>query len=308
MAIRHLNRIVGLSVAALLAMPTQAHAQASTVGAMLNQLTTSWGGLPSLFSGAAYLLGLLFATKGVFQFKDHVDNTGGKGDHSLSTGVKHFIAGGMLFSLPFMSSAVAGNLIGGSTSAVGFTNVHGDPGSGGLDEMVIKFISDISSPATYMLTGFAYLSGMVLLITAIIRLTKTAQEGPRGPGGFGTIMTFIAAGSLFSLAQMIGIFSGSLFGTNVVNTYVNISTDVLPASDAEIVAPVIESLMIFIMIVGFIAFIRGWFVLKAFADGSQQATLAQGLTFLVGGALAINLGDLVNALQTTVGVSGITFQ
>ncbi|HEX2753172.1 MAG TPA: hypothetical protein VHP34_08775, partial [Alphaproteobacteria bacterium] len=63
----------------------------------------------------------------------------------------------------------------------------------------------------------------------------------------------------------------------------------------------------FVMLVGYIAFIRGWFVLKAFADGQQGATVAQGLTFLIGGSLAINLGELVNALQETVGIAGITF-
>lgn len=310
MTIRHLNKIIVLSVVAFVGMTTQAQAAAvSTVGDLLSQVTSSWSGFPSVFSGAAYILGIIFAAKGMFEFKDYADETKTK-QHSvpLSDPVKKFLAGGALFSLPFMGNAVVGNLLGSGGPMVGFTSVHSDPGIGGLDEMVVKFISNVSTPATYMLIGFAYLSGILLLITAIVRLTKTAQEGPKGPTGLGTVMTFVASGALFSVGQMIGVFSSSIFGTNVVNTYASISTSVLPASDAEIVAPVIESLMIFIMIVGYIAFIRGWFVLKAFADGSQQATLAQALTFLVGGTLAINLGDLVNALQQTVGVSGITFQ
>ena len=65
--------------------------------------------------------------------------------------------------------------------------------------------------------------------------------------------------------------------------------------------------MTFIMIVGIIAFIRGLFVLRAFAEGSQNATIMQALTFLFGGALAINLGDLVNVLGATVGVVGLMF-
>jgi hypothetical protein len=314
MTLRHLNKVIGFSFIALLAtvMPAQAApggGVTATVGDMLTQITSSWSGFPSLFNGAAYILGMIFAARGVFLFKDHVDEAGGRGgNHPLSGGVKHFLAGGALFSLPFMSQAVVGNLLGSNTQTVGFTTVHADPGIGGLDEMVVRFISNISTPATYMLVGFAYLSGILLLITAIIRLTKTAQEGPRGPTGLGTLMTFVSAGALFSIGQMMGVFSGSLFGTSVVNTYASISADVLPADDANIVAPIIEALMIFIMLVGYIAFIRGWFVLKAFADGSQQATLAQALTFLLGGTLAINLGDFVNALQTTVGVSGITFQ
>jgi len=310
MAMRHLNKIITLSFLGVL-IATQAQAQSSgtgavsTVGDMLNSLTASWGTLPSLLTGVAYILGIMFTAQGIFMFKDHVDQPSQK---PISAGIKRFLAGGMLFALPAMGKAVSGNLVGGGGPMVGFTNVHSDPGIAGLDEMAIKFVGNVSGPATYMLIGFAYLGGMFLLITGIIRLTKTAQEGARGPTGLGTLMTFVSAGALFSMGQMIGLFSGTLFGTSTVSTYANISTDILPADDANIVAPIIESLMIFIMIVGFIAFIRGWFVLKAFADGSQQATLAQALTFLLGGTLAINLGDLVNALQQTVGVSGITFQ
>ena len=312
MTVSHLNKIIGLSFVALVGMTTQAQAGASTVGDMLGQITASWAGFPALLSGAAYILGIMYAGQGVFLFKNHVDGSSnalhGGGPVPLSAGVKRFLAGGALFSLPYMSQAVTSNLIGAGVPMVGFTNTHADSGIGGLDEMVVRFISNVSTPATYMLIGFAYISGIFLLITGITRLTKTAQEGPRGPTGLGTIMTFFASGALFSMGQMIGVISSSLFGTNVVNTYASISTDVLPADDAAIIAPIIESLMIFIMIVGYIAFIRGWFVLKAFADGSQQATLAQALTFLVGGTLAINLGDFVNVLQKTVGQNGITFQ
>ena len=121
-------------------------------------------------------------------------------------------------------------------------------------------------------------------------------------------MTFLASGALFSFGDMIGTFSTSLFGDATSSTFANISPTVISnAADAARVDSVIEAVMAFIMIVGYIAFIRGWFVLKAFADGSNNATLAQGLTFLFGGTLAINLGELVNILQRTVNVSGITF-
>ena len=123
-----------------------------------------------------------------------------------------------------------------------------------------------------------------------------------------TIMTFVAAGALFSFGDSIGTFSTSLFGDTQVTTQSAISDEIIvDDDDRERVQTVIEGVMVFVMLVGYIAFIRGWFVLKAFADGQQGATVAQGLTFLFGGSLAINLGELVNALQETVGIAGITF-
>jgi hypothetical protein len=134
------------------------------------------------------------------------------------------------------------------------------------------------------------------------------EEGPRGPTGAGTIMTFIASAALFSFGDSMGVFTSTLFGDSTINTDATILATVIPdATDRERVEAVVEGVMAFVMIVGYIAFIRGWFVLKSFADGQQGVTLAQGLTFLFGGALAINLGELVNVLQTTLDIGGISF-
>ena len=304
MAIHNLNRVIGLSLAVSLAMTTQAEAAATTLGAVLTNVTTSFSSIPGLLSGVAYVLGILFAATGIFKFKDHVDLPE---RNPLSAGVKRFLAGGMLFSLPFMSTAVSGNLMGNGGTMVAFGSDHAAATGGGMDQMITTFVSNIATPASYLVEAFAWIGAILLLITGIVRLTHTAQEGARGPAGLGTILTFLSSGALFSFGDMIGTFSSSLFGSSTVSTYANISSTVLDATSAAQVAPVIEAVMTFIMIVGFIAFLRGWFVLKAFGDGTANHTLAEALTFLLGGAMAINLGALVNVLETTVGVNAITF-
>jgi hypothetical protein len=62
-------------------------------------------------------------------------------------------------------------------------------------------------------------------------------------------------------------------------------------------------------VLGWISFIRGWFIIRDVAEGSQQASLMAGLTHLFGGALAINLGPVLNAAQTTLGLTayGVNF-
>ena len=314
MAIRYLSRVIGLSFILLAMIPQDANAAAAaTVGAVLGNVTGSLASFPNLLSGAAYILGLLFTIQGVLLFKDHVDGGSGTLHRSpvpISAGVKRFLAGGGLFALPFMSGAVTNSLCsagGGACPMIGYTSVHGAPGGNGMDQMIFAFISNIAQPATYLILAFSWISAIILLVTAIIRLTHTAQEGPRGPAGLGTLMTFLASGALFSFGGMIGNFSNSLFGSNQMTTYANINVTGITQADVNQIAPVIEALMTFIMIVGFIAFLRGWFVLKAFADGNSQVSIAQALTFLIGGTLAINLGALVNVLEQTVGVNTITF-
>ena len=105
-------------------------------------------------------------------------------------------------------------------------------------------------------------------------------------------------------------FSTSIFGdaTAAHNPIFTGQVGQALGNNADVVKTTISALVAFIGIVGWIAFIRGWFVLRAVADGSQQASITQALTFLFGGALAVNIGDVVNALASTVnGGLGISF-
>ena len=312
MNIRYLNKIIGLSFVALLATTVRAEAAvANGVGSLINNVTNTLngGGFYSLLSGAAYLMGLLFALTGVFKFKEHVDGQGSRNEIPLGAAIKRFVAGGMLLSLPFMSSAMQGSL-GVTGTVISAGAMHGGGGLTGMDAMIVAFMSDIAQPAVDLLRIVAFLGAIIFLIIGIIRLTKTEQEGARGPAGLGTIMTFLTSGALFSFGNMAGAFSNSIFGSSQTATFVNIGANVLPAADVAQVAPVIEAVMTFVYIVGLIAFLRGWFVLKSFADGNSQVSLAQAITFLIGGSLAINLGAVIDAVQNTVGLVGansITF-
>ncbi len=309
MTIRRLNSVLSFSAIALLAMTSQAQAQTAVnkVGDILTNVANTSVNVPNILSVVAYMAGLIFATTGLFKFKDHVDFPH---QNPLSHGVKRFLAGGMMFALPYIATSLHGSLFTSSgSSLLQKTSSRTAPTGTSAEAMIVNFVNNMYGPATLVLTTFCYIAAIILLLVAINRLTKTAQEGPRGPAGLGTIMTFLSSGALFSLGDMMTTFVNSLFGTTTVFTYATISPSVISnAGDAATIGTVVEAVMTFIMLIGFIAFIRGWFVLKAFADGGNgNATLAQALTFLFGGALAINLGELVNVLQNTVGVSGITF-
>jgi hypothetical protein len=320
MTFRHVKTTIKLFFfAAVLVTATQA--EAASTGEVFRNFGDALGGnFPRrLLTWVSYLLGLLFSIQGIFKFKDHVDeSSGGRGTNQapLSGAVKKFLAGGALLSGPYIGGALQGTLFGNSNNQMIQTSgTHAAPGGDGMDSMIVKFIQDVADYSVYALLAFAYVSAVILLITGIVRMTKSSQEGPRGPSGLGTMMTFIAAAGLFSFGDMIVAFSNSFFGGNAgtggITVYANIGSNIVSdADDREKVAAIVEALMIFVLIVGLIAFMRGLFVLKAFADGSQQATISQALTFLIGGTLAINLGQVVNAVERSVGLTAansITF-
>lgn len=311
--IRSYHRFLQVAVATGLTLAaSDAMAQTTTgLGGVMNNLTGSLVNVPNVLSAIAYLSGVVLCASGVFKLQQHVDSAGRGGPASppISDPIKRFIAGGAFLALPYMTTVVYNSIFGNGDKIATTAALQGDATGYGLDALVVRFMSNIGDPVQLLLSAFCYLFAVGFLLVGISRLTKRAEDGPRGPAGMGTIMTFVTSSALFAFGDMMGAFSNSLFNNGGrIATGVDISAlGGIATDDAAKISTVIQAVMAFVMIVGFIAFIRGWFVLRAFADGNQGATMAQGLTFLFGGALAINLGPLVNVLQETVGISGITF-
>jgi hypothetical protein len=175
----------------------------------------------------------------------------------------------MFFATPMATEAVTRTFFYNGNKIDITSRTNGSVSGQGLDGMVVAFMNDVGGPMETLLTAFSYIAAIALLLLGISRLTKRIEEGPRGPAGMGTIMTFMASGALFAFGDMMGTFSSSIFGNSTIATKAAIDGNAIgmSAADADKIQTVIEGVMAFIMIVGYIAFIRGWFVLKNFADG-----------------------------------------
>lgn len=277
------------------------------MGAVICNVIESSADLPTLLAGICYLLGLVLAVWGVIKLKDHVTNPN---QTPLSDSVKRFVAGGGFFALPAVTTAAYNTLADGiiDSSETGF-NVPGSTGNG-LDTMITAMMADIWDPITVLIGAFAYLAGLALIAIGISRLLKSAQEGPRGPGGMGTIATFLVGGALLSVDAMMGAFNSSLFGTPDITTYATLSfSNGMTGAELDHIHNVISAVLAFLMVIGWISFVRGWFIVREVAEGSQQASLMAGMTHIFGGALAVNLGPVLTAVQETFGIAGygITF-
>lgn len=284
-----------------------------SMGQVMTNTVASSKDLPNFMAALAYLFGLFLVVMGIIKLKDHVINPQ---NTPLSDSVKRFVAGGGFFALPTVIAATVNTLAGGSfcaglglcaTGWAGF-NTTAVAGSG-LDAMMVNFMTDIWRPMMLLIPAFCYLAGIALIIIGISRLLKTAQEGPRGPGGAGTIMTFLVGGALLSVDVMMGAFSNSLFPLNLGNlqTYgvLTFSTTGMAATDVARITTVISAILAFMMIIGWISFVRGFFILRDLAEGNNQASLMAGMTHLFGGAMAVNLGPVLNAVQSTFGLVGM---
>ncbi len=279
-----------------------------TIGGVLCEVGESLQYLPGLLTGFAYLTGLLFGVMGIAKLYEHVQNPH---QTPIWESLKRFLAGGGMFALPIVIEAAAVTMEGrNGIWWLGESGWSGFVSGGGLDAMMARLMSDVYGPAVALVGSFAYLAGLVLIIIGINRMVKSSQEGPRGPSGFGTIMTFLTAGALLSLDSMMSAWTDSMFGNNIMQTYATMQyTAGMSAQAVEHTTAVISSVLAFVAILGWISFVRGWFIIRSVAEGDHQASLMSGVTHLFGGALAVNLGSVMNAVQDSLGLTafGVSF-
>ncbi len=297
----------------------------TTVGEVICASWLNSAGLPAFLSGIAYMLGLVFGVWALIKIKNHVLNPQ---QTSLWDGVSRLIAGGAFFALPtvvsalqmtFMPAASPLNLLwfGGGTA----TGYEGDlsllfganacgVGTNSLDMVMACFMAEVLGPGQVALNFFCFVAGMIFIMIGISRLVKTAQDGPRGPGGMGTVSTFAIGGILISANIILRAFSSTFFGNPQTATFANLTyTAGMTPLETDAVYHVISAVLRFMIIVGTISFVRGFFIVRQVAEGNQQASLMSGMTHILGGALAVNLGPLLNAVQQTIGITafGVAF-
>lgn len=275
-----------------------AAAGGSTLGSVIANLMNSTQGFPSLFAGFCYLCGLVFGFLGIWKLREHVESPN---QTPIWDPIKRFLAGGAFFALPYVRDVVMNTLAGGMDDISGSDFNTGGASSTGLDAMLVALMRDVWDPLQMIFVVFAYLAGIILIIIGISRLLKSEQDGPRGPMGFGTIMTFIVGGALLSLNKMLGAASSSLFQSGAMNHAELSYTKGMEGSVGHANA-VIGAIMAFVAILGWISFIRGFFIMRGVAEGNSQASAMAGFTHIIGGAIAVNLGAFIKAVQSTLGI------
>lgn len=276
------------------------------------------GAFPAFATAISYLIGLIFGVWGILKIKAHVLNPQ---QTSLWEGVSRLGAGGGFFAMPFIVEVMRNTIappvtqaIAAATQATGFNEVAmACDGTSGLDGILYCMMDDIGTPMHVAVNFFTTCAAFVFAMIGISRLTKSAQDGARGPGGLGTLMTFAASGALLSYnalvrAATVTLGMGAGAGRTSTNAVMEYTKGLNGAEQAHI-HTVISAIIKFMIIVGIISFVRGIFIVRSVAEGNSQASLMAGVTHMVGGALAVNLGPLINAVQTTLGINayGITF-
>lgn len=100
---KYLQVPAAFTVGMMAASPAHAAGANTNFSTIASNVTTSMISLPGLLSALAYLFGIILGVLGVMKIKDHVENPS---QTPLKDGAIRLAAGGALFALPIVYSAM----------------------------------------------------------------------------------------------------------------------------------------------------------------------------------------------------------
>lgn len=303
----------GFLLALLFALlPSAAYAatstgSASTLGALICNIKDNLSGYPWLLNATAYTIGLFLGVRSIFLFKKHGENPS---QPQIVPAIAHFIGAGALLSLPSFAGALQRTLFGGGLAGAGNFScvaVAGASPTGGplgLDQMMQNFVHNIYSPIFKLLALICVCVGLTFIISGLLRGAKTGTN-PQASDPKAIIAQLIFGSILISAGSVLPTVLQSLFGSGDVSSMTSInliswSSIVGSGVDTEAADQTVRAILAFIQIIGCISFVRGWMILKKAVEGGQ-ATIPQGLTHILGGAMAINIDVMLRILDKTFG-------
>ena len=309
-----LFKVVFGTAAALALILVPAVAEAQTLGSMMCSISANIGPLEPLMDGIAYIAGAILIGSGLFQIVKHNDGRFHH-EHPLHRPIAHMIGGAALLALPsFLGWAIA-SLFGYSLNA-DFSNglsgcdpnpAHIDPDHGlmtnvGLDGLMMNLVNNIKSPMVFMLSCLSILIGVFLVIRGLVKGAKFGTD-PRVHSVPNILANIIIGTIVYTIGMSMNTVMATVFGSDtitgpgtVLNTIAyDFGDGTVPFQQAVYAA------LSFFQMIGMIAFIRGWLILKDAVEGQGQKTISQGLTHILGGVLSVNIYGFLQVLDTTFG-------
>jgi hypothetical protein len=184
-----------------------------------------------------------------------------------------------------------------------------DPNTPALDQYFINFILKVRTPLAKLVGIIGFAMGIVMEISALLRITKPGFTHGKGTPG-GTVAMLVIGAMLISLPATINIFEKTVFGVTQTNyamdqsweqadlSYMSATTSGSAARNARVLSA-INAAFQYIRILGLIAFIRGLYLLKSAVDGGQSSIMSASL-HMIGGVLAMNIAPLLRIFFATV--------
>lgn len=287
-------------------LPHMAHA--ITLGDVICNASdpNSIGDIGAVLVGLAYLSGAIAIGSGLLQLVKTTEN--GR-DNPLYKAIAPMIAGTGLLFLPSFATWSVESLFdyqgaGGVAYCVPTQAQDTATSGGGLDVMMTNLVENIKDPLVFLISMVAFLAGTIFMMRGLQKATKYGAD-PRANSLTAILSNIIFGALLFTIGQTLDIVMATLFGSSDLATFDAMGSAIdnmfASAGDTTQMKAALRAAFTFFQLIGMIAFVRGLLVLKAHAEGDSQKTVTQGLTHIVGGAMAINIYQFLQMVNDTFG-------
>jgi hypothetical protein len=146
------------------------------------------------------------------------------------------------------------------------------------------------------LIGFTFFAG------GLLNAAKISNGDAQAGGGWSGVIISLAIGSLLiGIPEMMKIFQESIFGeradyVNQLTAYVNKVDDGFDEAYRKAMIGAFAA----IQLIGWLAFIKGWIMIKTIGDGrGGNASFSHAVVFIASGILAVNIGVVLDGLGLT---------
>ena len=288
---------------------SNAMAQAKLSNLITNTGTETFGGPTLVLSVGSFMIGGLLIVTAMMRVPAVVD-----GNIPLRNPVWRALGGGAMLVLPFIVNVLIDSIF--KTSATGGEGNYGSElqtgnCSLGLDQCMMALVTDIYGPVQVLINIVCYVLGAVCVGIAIYRCAQSGQgSAGQAPKVGGTVGYAFGGALLISLGQVVGTIRNSIFGagqaTGVFSTLSYNGQSDLPQQLQTTANNVFIALFAWVQLIGYMAFARGIYLLVKLAQGDGSKSHGQAFTHIIGGAVAINMYPLIQAVQSTLGISLVT--
>ena len=173
---------------------------------------------------------------------------------------------------------------------------------------IIQNIVLLNMPFSIFLYAICFVLGVIFVMGGLGRLARQAEMGStRAPvsfGGYWGPLYHLITGVLFiSMPALIVTLNATIFGVGIQSAdrifeYAPATVGLFtPGSPAR---EMLTGIIMIIQFLGFVAIMRGVYLLNRAAQGDSGPTFGPGVTFMVAGIMAMNFPVFVGAVEQLV--------
>lgn len=179
---------------------------------------------------------------------------------------------------------------------------------------ILENLRSVLGPLMVLLLMVSYTAGIGMIFRALGLLKSFGGAQSRPGEMIGPLVYLIVGSVLVYLPSSTDVITKTIFGTDAGSVVESGSINLAAlgkASDKVLgYAPVaiegqwanmIDTIILYVQFIGFLAFIRGWFIVShAGQPGAQPGSISKGITHIIGGILAVNFLPMVEVLHNTI--------